>query len=441
METQPAIGVPPDATYLQHIRHFRPNAKFFLATVSITQICLAIFDVVFNLYLSALGYSLTVIGLFATMQTLGTALTALPAGMFSDRLGRKKSLLVAIGLSMVTTLGQIFLTGSAVMLLVLGFLRGAATTFQSTLSGPFLMENSGPRERIHLFSVNSSLNSISGTAGSALAGLLPVALAGAFGWDLAADTRPLQYTLLASVSLFVASLIPVSLIRERSAPAQAGSILGELKATLRSYAAQRLIMYNALIGSGAGLVLPLFNLFLVKRFHAGVEQVSTVMTGSRLILGTATLLSPFLVRYLGRIRSVTASQLMSVPMLLIIALVPNFWVVAVAFWFRNTLMNMCGPISGSFTMEIVDERRRGTTNGLTTLASNLLRAISVSVAGYVMDHVSLSLPYFGTAVLYTMASLLWYFSFRRDDPPRAPRCAAGRGGPDAGGRRRAATGA
>ena len=412
-ETRPGLGAPPEASYLQHIRNFQPNAKLFLATISVTQMCLAIFDVVFNLYLAAIGYSLTVIGIFATTQMLGTAVTALPAGLFSDRLGRKKSLLVAVGLSIITTMGQIFLTGSAAMLLVLGFMRGAATTFQSTLSSPFLMENSGPRERIHLFSVNSSLNSIAGTGGSALAGLLPVAMATAFGWNLVADTHPLKFTLITSVSLFVLSLIPISMIRENRRPAQSGSIIGELKATLGSYAARRLIVYSSLIGLGAGLVIPLSNLFLTKRFGAGVQQVSIVMTGSRLTLGVATLFSPLLVRYLGRIRSVTVSQLTSIPMLLIIALVPNYWVVAAAFWFRNMFMNMSGPISGAFTMEIVDERRRATTNGLTQAASSFFQAISVSISGYVMDHISLSLPYFGTATLYATAALFWYFSFRK----------------------------
>jgi MFS family permease len=413
-----SIGVPAEASYLQHLRNFSRNARLFLGANGLSQVSMSIFGVVFYLYLNALGYSLTTIGLLATVETLGTALTAIPAGMFSDRLGRKKSLVIAVTASIFTTLGQAFLTRSVSALLVLGFLRGAATTFKSTLSSPFLMESSSARERIHLFSVNHSLNSVSATAGAALAGVLPVTLIALFGWRAPADARSLQYTLAASVLLYAVSLVPISLIADSPRRPPGGNPVRDLAATWRSGVVRKLVVYNGLIGFGAGLVLSLFTLFLRKRFDASVEQVSVVMTGSRLILGTATLLSPLLVRKLGRIRSVAATQLCSIPLLLVIAFAPTFWAAAVAFWLRNALMNVAGPISNSFTMEIVDPNARATTNGLTTLTSNLARAAAVSVAGYVMDHYSLALPYFGTCIFYTTGSLFWYYSFRHHDPPR-----------------------
>lgn len=409
-----ARGVPETRSYWQAAREFSRNAKAFLLANALTQMCLGLFGVIFNLYLSAIGYSLTTIGVFSTMQLLGSALTAIPAGMFSDRVGRKKSMLIAVTLSIVTTFGQVFLTRNASVMFGLAIIRGAATTFQMTLSSPFLMENSRPRERMHLFSANMSLSTLAMTAGSLFAGWLPLLYGRAFGWG-SGDARALQAALLTSIGFLFLAYLPILVIRENQSTrvAATGSAVQEMAATIANKNVRVLVLFNILIGAGAGLVLPLFNMFLKRQLHATVDQVSLVMTGSQLVLAGATLLSPILVKRLGRIRAVLITQMMSIPFLLTIALTRNIYSAAVAYWLRNAFMNMSGPISSAFTMEIVDPQRRATTNGLTTLFSNTARALSVTAAGYMMEHFGDNTPYFGTAVLYTIASLYYYFSFRK----------------------------
>jgi MFS family permease len=361
----------PSGSYWQAVREFSPNAKAYLAASALIQVCLGLFNVIFNLYLSGVGYSLTVISGFATAQMLGSALTAIPAGMFSDRVGRKKSLLVATTLGIISTLGQVFLTQSASLLLVLAFARGAATCFQMTLSGPFLMENSRPRERMHLFSANMSLTTLAMTTGSLLAGWLPVVFAASFGWQGAADPRSLRTALLASISFLAFAYVPTLMISERRSgqARSSGRLIEEMKATIANANVKALVIFNILIGFGAGLVLPLFNMFLKRQLNATPTQISLVMTGSQLVLAGATLLSPFLVKWLGRIRAVVITQLLSIPFLLTIALTRSIYSAAFAYWLRSAFMNLSSPISSSLTMEIVDPQRRATTNGLTQLFS------------------------------------------------------------------------
>ncbi|MGE5560034.1 MAG: MFS transporter [Chloroflexota bacterium] len=410
-------GAPEARSYWQAIGQFSPNAKNFLVGNALIQMCLGVFGVLFNLYLSAIGYSLTTIGVFSTMQLMGSALTAIPAGMFSDRVGRRTSLLMATSLAIVTTVGQVFLTRTAAALYILAVIRGAATTFQMTLSSPFLMENSQPRERMHLFSANMSVSTLASTAGSLLAGWLPLLFAAVFGWRANVDPRTLQMALLASIGFLVLAYVPILAINEQRSTRVASSlkagVLREMGATISNPNVRVLVIFNILIGFGAGLVLPLFNMFLKRQLNATPSQVSVVMTGSQLVLAFATLLSPILVRKLGRIRAVLITQMASLPFLLSIALTGNIYAAAAAYWLRNAFMNMSGPISSSFTMEIVDPQRRATTNGLTTLFSNTARALAVTVAGYMMENLGDNTPYFGTAVLYTVASLYYYFSFRK----------------------------
>lgn len=406
--------------YAGRIRGFRRGAKLYLCSSFLSQLCLAAFSVVFNLYLRRLGYSLTFIGLCATMNLLGTAFSAIPAGVAGDRYGRKQSLIWAIGLSILSGAGLIFTAAIPGLVLAFSALKGAASTFKSTMQSPFLVENSHAEERVHLFSTAAAVNTLAGTFGNAYSGFAAVALAEFMGWQAAGDTRAYAWILACSLAFFVASAFPVFALDPDPPPAGARRQVN-LKQTLAEPVVRQLALHNAMIGGGAGLVLPLFNNFMELKLAATADQIGVVMSGSRLLLTVATLLSPLVAARLGKVRGVVFTQAVSIPLLLVIAHAPSFPVVAVAFWVRSTLMNMSSPIQSTFSMELVHKDRRATTNGVMTLASNLCRALTATGAGFLMDKVSLAAPYYGTCLLYTIGSIYYYRCFRDWEAARAER--------------------
>ena len=60
------------------------------------------------------------------------------------------------------------------MLLMLAALGGMGEGFHAVAGAPFMMENSEPKERPHLFSLNASLMMFSFFVGSLSGGFLPL---------------------------------------------------------------------------------------------------------------------------------------------------------------------------------------------------------------------------------------------------------------------------
>ena len=128
-----------------HLREFNRNVRlFFLYGISINA-GMALFTLLYNLYLLRLSYQEDFIGQVAGMAPLATGLLALPIGMLSDRFGRKPFLVASSLLLAVAQLG-LCLTPPPVGLLAFSFLGGVATAFIWVNHVPFLSDNA-PRSR------------------------------------------------------------------------------------------------------------------------------------------------------------------------------------------------------------------------------------------------------------------------------------------------------
>lgn len=404
--------------YLAAWRGFRPNARQYLGLITLNRVALAMFGVIFNIYLRQLGYSKLFVGVFTTFNVLASAAIALPAALLTRKLGFKRTFIIAMTVTAATCLGQV-LFSSALPLLVFSTVRGAAQTLQGIAQAPFLTENSRPRERVHLFSINAASGNLASMVGNSFGGLIPMLLLERFGGIGLVETTALRYALLiAALGQFV-SLIPLRLLREVDFSASKFKLyagFAEILKGVRNRRVRQLAVVDALIGLGAGLIVPFFTIFLTEELHATTDQTGLIMAGSDVILIFATLISPFLVRLFGKVRSVVGSQLLSVPMLLTIAYAPYIWVATGAYWLRNALMNMSSPISGTFMMEVVPPPDRELTASLTSMVNNLGRAVSAVVGGYMMDRYGNTSPYMITALLYTAACVYYFVCFRPLDP-------------------------
>ena len=75
------------------------------------------FNVLFNLYLLAIGFDIRFIGLRLMVQFIFRAITAMPAGLVSDRIGRKASFILGDGVGALIALIMIHTTSEAVLLI------------------------------------------------------------------------------------------------------------------------------------------------------------------------------------------------------------------------------------------------------------------------------------------------------------------------------------
>ena len=397
---------------------FQRNAVLYLQTVSMSSLAQGAFGVIQGLYILSLGFNETVLGTVLSFRMLAAAAASIPAGIISDRMGRKPVLVAAGLLTTVGYLGMSVVSSPALMILF-SCIVGVAQACQMTSGSPLLAESSTSEDRARLFGVNFSLSMSVNMVGSLLGGLLPRQLRG-LGMVPA-------YRIALAVFSFVtlAGVVPAARISEKAKAGFGGnkdedsstwSIAVKELILLYRTASQKavlsLLTYNMLIGFGAGLVLPYVNVFLSRKLGVDTAVVGLILSFSQGATAVAGLLAPILADRFGRVATVVGTQMASIPFLLLIALPPNIYLVSFALFMRSALMNMSNPIASTFSMEIVGAENRGKVSSLSRIADNLTRAISAVVAGYIMANWSYEIPYFFTAAMYLLASLVYYRAFR-----------------------------
>ena len=113
--------------------------------------------------------------------------------------------------------GRHRLGANPAVLVVAVILQGMGNEMYNVSSAPFMMENSGERERTTLFSASFGLNTLAGFAGSLVGGQLPRLMSGAFA--LTPDTAPVYgAALLFSPALYGVALLPLLGMREPPRP-------------------------------------------------------------------------------------------------------------------------------------------------------------------------------------------------------------------------------
>jgi MFS family permease len=364
-----------------------------------------------------MGFSKSFIGMYMAAATISGAIFSLPIGIVSDNFGHKKICAAATGLMLISTLGEIYFLYPA-FLLMISFVKGISSAAFMVVQNPFLMNNSSPEERIHVFSVNHAATTMASVLGSLFAAVVPAVLAFAFKSSSAfnmVEANSLRICLGVSTVFVLIALIPIFKIDEKALTVNIVPKKFNPREVIGDKNILALTFHRLLIGMGAGFTLPFFNVFLTDSFNATNEEVSMVTMGSRIVLTIATLSSPLLLKKMGRMRAIIITQILSLPTLIAITWSPSVAAVALLFWARTALMNMSTPISNAMAMELVPSNLRSTSSSMIHTADSIGRSAAQLAGGWIMDHISNIVPYYVTGVIYVIATVFFWVIFKDVD--------------------------
>lgn len=405
------IKIGPLANHLRTIGNFTRNAKLYLLSNFLISAGASFFGVLFNLYLTEGGLQEGIIGSILSLSGLALVIVAVPAGIFSDRLGRKKNMIIGAMLSGVFSLLRA-MTINGPALLSLSFLGGAAATIYSLSTAPFMMENSSQNERTSLFSASFAVMLLAGVLGNLLAGEFPGAFSKIFGIS---NFVAYRFSLFFGSTVYLTSLIPLLKISETADPGKDSKYIN-IKSLIQGFrAAGGFVWCNFWIGLGAGLVIPFFNLYFSKRFGASSGQIGFYFAVSQVFTLAAVLAGPALARRYGKVRTVVAMELLSLPFLISLGAEKVLYIAVLSFWMRASLMQMSSPISSAFMMETVPEQARATVNSIATMAWNLSWTFSTAFSGWTMQHYGYAIPYYLTAGCYAISAVSFYLLYHRKE--------------------------
>lgn len=398
--------------YLQKIKAFRPNARFYLLNVVITGAALGVFRLLFNFYVLSLGYDEALLGQFITTNNLTALLAALPIGYLADALGRKRSLILSGAATTISVFIMVIFPELWVFYLM-NVVLGLAQSLGAVSMSPFLMENSSDEERTYLFAFASGLSTASGFVGNWLGGYLP----GWMGaWQNAAATSSVSYGWALIVIAAVSGLALLPLIFLNTPVLAKGQ--RSLFAPFRYFREQpalisRLVAPMLVTSIGAGLIMPFQNVFFRVVHNQPDPVIGSLFAWGSLAMGIGLIIAPALADRYGKIQVVVITQGLSIPFLILLGFAPWFWVSALAYYVRLALMNMSGPVYQTFVMEHVEPGARATVASLVNMAWSFGWAFSPMVSGWLQVQSGFGPPFIGTILLYMLSVYLYWRFFWR----------------------------
>ena len=395
--------------YAEAFRHFSPNAKRFLAGSFLLGVGANQISLLFSLYLKRLDYTEAAIGGVLATRALGSTLVALPASILAARFDPRRLLPVAAVLTAAAYAAQsLAVSGSAIGAAV--FLAGAISTVFQVSSGPFFMRNSGEKERMHLFSLNGALSMGTGLLGSLLGGGLKDGL---FALGLSEITA-YRIALLVGAAFVFAAFLPFARIEASSAP------LPERRtAKPRRFEGidpllwAKLILPGFLVGLGAGLTIPYLNLYFKNVFGLGDAAIGAAVAAGQVATFVGMAAGPAIAKRLGKPRAVFWTQILSVPLILVLGWVRALPLALLAYLARQVLMNMSTPIQDNFALELVPPERQSLINALKMLSWTGSWTIAARISGDLIYESGFSTSFSLTACLYAASTLCYRLFFIR----------------------------
>lgn len=397
--------------YYRQFRRFPRNARLLLVSTFLGSLSVGTFAVGYNLYLVEIGVPGERLGYLVGAGSLAGAVAAIPAAILAQRIGLKALILWASAALAVGTVLQI-LPWSYPSLLVGNALGGAGAAMWAVALLPLLASSTDDEGRPYLFTISALIFLGVTLVGNVLAGFVPRALADAAGTDIG-----FGYLGILGVTSVVSGLglLPLLfLVHDEGRPQ---SPIADLRLAFRERARiTKLLAIHGLIAFGAGVVIPFLNVYFVKSLGMPEAQFGLLAGAGVATRAALTTLGPLLGARLGLARTVGVTQMVSIPLLLLLGFAPGLALAAFAFLARGALMNMAQPLRSALYMESVSPRLRAAFNSLLLVGWGVAWAAGAALGGGLLERDWTGLQFGITAVAYFVASaaLLRLFPDRQD---------------------------
>ncbi|MAF53154.1 MAG: hypothetical protein CL694_09115 [Chloroflexi bacterium] len=411
--------------YVARTREFSRNANLYVLHVIGMDMIHGSFTVLFNLYLLALGFDVKFVGLRLTIGFVATAVTAVPAGFVSDRIGRKASFILGDGVGAIIALVMIHTRSEAILLAGPAFVA-FFNNLHHTSEAAFMAENSQPSERVHLFSVAGSFRTMSAMAGALMAGLLPLMFIDEFG-----KVNAYRFATYAGLALWFLSLAPALLLRSFEAverPELEGSPESKPEGWRRLTADIKhprriayFVLTSAIIAVGTAAVVPLLNVvFHEGHMHADEGEIGVLFAVGELSLAVVTLLVPLLATRMLKVDAIAATRMMAVPFILAMGLLPVAFgegsillvLMGIAHVGRTGAFRMSFPLDDAFNMSVLEPRERATSTGIEIAVGSAVSAVAIFVSSRIMDTGDFATPFMVMAAAYLVSTMIYWKVFR-----------------------------
>lgn len=350
----------------------------------------------------------TQIGLLASALSFTWAASGFLIGNYSDRTGKRKSVILAgtvafcicsVGSGLATSFALLFLSR-----LVMGFAEGGILPISQSL----VAREVAPEHRGLAMGVTQNLGS--NLLGSAAAPLLLVPLAVAYGWRTSFYLAAIPGLITAVIIYFYVKEPPPAPASERRETLTLGMAFRERNIQLCAVISVLLVSYLVVCWSFMPLFLTQFRQF-------SNETMGWLMAALGISAGVGSFAVPALSDRIGRRPVLIFFPLLGVILPLgALYFSGSVWVLAAIFFFGWGLNGVFPLFMGTIPSETVDPRHVATALGLVCATGEILGGVlSPFVSGYAADRFGLQAPLWIMFGLCILAGLL-AFGLRETAP-------------------------
>jgi MFS family permease len=372
------------------------------------RIVMGFLQVVRAIYFALLGFSPVEIGLLLSVATLISAVNNILFGYLCDRYGRKPFLVLGCILSSVRT--GLFAVTTDFWLLALaqgvGAMGEGVGAGQPVVSG-YITDKTDPLDRPNVYSTMAITNSLAATIGLAFGGL-PQYLESSMGFDVVGAHQLLW---AACTVINLVSLVFLFPLRESHTRMVEGKPRKSMK--IRNWSTiLKFSLVRSTSGFGWSMIDSMMTLYFFYRFSVGSDVLGPVLALARFISMFTYLLVPRIVDWLGAINTLIVSRGISSVLTVGFALASWYPLALVLMVLTRLAVLFSMPIRQTFASGMVDPDETATAIGISNSARMGAQTIAPSLAGYMFEAVSLTLPFFTGAVLMALNGVLYWHYFR-----------------------------
>jgi MFS family permease len=398
-------------SYQSHFGQLSSNVKFFLVGNAVQGMGLSIYGLLFNLYLKELGFGESAIGGLISTTSLGISLMAIPAAFIIEKFHVKHLVVAALLFSSIFYSLQVTMTDQG-SLFAFGLMASMFQALFNISVSPFYLRNSTPEQRVHLFTMNSSLNIFMHLLGYLIGGYLPDFIKYLF--PTLSRLELYRTSILMAVGLIFSSNLLFLQIRRMPTPKQKKRLFEGFREKDWNILA-KLILPKLCFAFGGGLIVPFMNLYLKEKFSLSTEMIGISYATLQFFIFAGIFITPAIIRKTTQLRFIVMTGLLSIPFMIAMGLTGNITLVLSCFFMRGMLMNMSGPITSMFEMEHVREKECLFASATILFFYHMIYTTSTRLGGYLIEIYSFGPTFYVAGSFYAFAIILYYKFFRNED--------------------------
>jgi hypothetical protein len=364
-----------------------PQFWIFLATAVVFNFALFIFVLLYNLFLTDLGFKEDFVGLVNSAARVGGVVGTIPAAFLAHRYGLRKCLLATILATAAIEVARAAI-GAELPLAGLAFFSGCIFSLWAVIMSPLIAGTVEEKRRPAAFSFFFACMFATGIGGNWLGGRLPLWMHG---------KRPV---LLLSAVMAGLAVLPALRLRT-GAHAHLGARIYP-----RSPFLWRFLIPFGVWHLATGAFNPFNNVYLARLGFA-VPQIGNIFSGSQLVQLAAVLLAPLVIRRAGLVTGIVWMMAATAFALGGLAMQAPGAAAVLAYFGYMAFQWMSEPGLNSLLMNHVDERERSGASAITFLVAFSAQALAAFAAGKLLVRFDYGPVLAGAAMLAGLAALLF----------------------------------